>query len=499
MANVTMRQMLEAGVHFGHQTRYWNPKMAPYIFGARGKIHIINLEKTLPLLVDSMNYISKLAAKRGTIMFVGTKRAASAAMEEEANRCGMPHVSHRWLGGMLTNYRTIRASVKRLKQLEGMSEDGSIQHLVKKEILQLTRERDKLERSLGGIKNMKGLPDALFVVDVSHEDIAVKEARKLKIPVIAVVDTNCSPENIDYVIPGNDDAIRSIRLYAQLAAEAVLEGRASAPQIDVDDEFVELDAEGKPIKRKPAKGRADARKAPRKKVAKKTIARKVPAAAPAVDAAPADEPAAAEPAEEVKAVEEAPAEDVKAAEEAPVEEAKAVEEAPAEEAKADEPAEAEAAPAEDAKAEEPAEAESTPAEEAKSDEPAEAEAAPAEETKADEPAEAEAAPAEEAKADEPVEAEAEPAEEAKSDESVEAEAAPVEEAKADDPVEAEAAPAEEAKADEPTETEAAPAEEVKTDEPAAEVEAADEKVKAKSSKAASKGAKKKGSKKADKE
>src|SRR5210317_1736270 len=274
MADVTMRQMLEAGVHFGHQTRYWNPKMAPYIFGARGKIHIINLEKTLPLLNDAMNFISKLAAKRGSIMFVGTKRAASAAIEEEAQRCGMPYVSHRWLGGMLTNYRTIRASVKRLKQLESMQEDGSIQHLVKKEILQLTRERDKLERSLGGIKDMKHLPDALFVVDVSHEDIAVKEARKLGIPVIAVVDTNCSPEQIDYVIPGNDDAIRSIRLYTQLAADAVLEGRASAPQVDVQDEFVELDAEGNPVKRKAEASNKDARKTTKKKVAKKKVARK---------------------------------------------------------------------------------------------------------------------------------------------------------------------------------------------------------------------------------
>ena len=274
MANVTMRQMLEAGVHFGHQTRYWNPKMEPYIFGARGKIHIINLEKTLPLLNDSMNFISKLAARRGSIMFVGTKRAASAAIEEEARRCGMPFVSHRWLGGMLTNYRTIRASVKRLKQLESMQEDGSIQHLVKKEILQLTRERDKLEKSLGGIKDMKNLPDALFVVDVSHEDIAVKEARKLGIPVIAVVDTNCSPEDVDYVIPGNDDAIRSIRLYAQLAADAVLEGRASAPQVDVQDEFVELDAEGNPVKRKADAPKKEARKTTKKKVAKKKAAKK---------------------------------------------------------------------------------------------------------------------------------------------------------------------------------------------------------------------------------
>jgi small subunit ribosomal protein S2 len=288
MANVTMRQMLEAGVHFGHQTRYWNPKMAPYIFGARGKIHIINLEKTLPLLNDSMNFISKLAARRGTVMFVGTKRAASGAIEEEARRCGMPFVSHRWLGGMLTNYRTIRDSVKRLKQLESMHEDGSVTHLVKKEVLQLSRERAKLEKSLGGIKEMKSLPDALFVIDVSHEDIAVKEARKLGIPVIAVVDTNCSPEHIDYVIPGNDDAIRSIRLYAQLAAEAVLEGRASVPQIEASDEFVELDAEGKPVKRQAERPRKEAHKITKKKVTKKVVTRKAAAAAPVAEAGEAE-------------------------------------------------------------------------------------------------------------------------------------------------------------------------------------------------------------------
>jgi small subunit ribosomal protein S2 len=287
--------MLEAGVHFGHQTRYWNPKMAPYIFGARGKIHIINLEKTLPLLNDSMNFISKLAARRGTVMFVGTKRAASGAIEEEARRCGMPFVSHRWLGGMLTNYRTIRESVKRLKQLETMHEDGSAAHLVKKEVLQLTRERAKLEKSLGGIK-------------------------ELGIPVIAVVDTNCSPDNIDYVIPGNDDAIRSIRLYAQLAAEAVLEGRASVPQIEVSDEFVELDAEGKPVKRQAERPRKEAQKVTKKKVTKKVIARKAPEAGEAepteagVEAeaatvveqaveqaiAPAAEEAVAEPAAEIQ-------------------------------------------------------------------------------------------------------------------------------------------------------------------------------------------------------
>ncbi len=250
MANVTMREMLEAGVHFGHQTRYWNPKMAPYIFGARGKIHIINLETTLPMLIDALNFCSKLAAKRGTIIFVGTKRAASKAIEEEARRCGMPFVSHRWLGGMLTNFRTIKQSIKRLKHLERMQEEGGLDHLVKKEVLQLTREQAKLERSLGGIKDMKGLPDAMFCVDVDHEDIAIKEARKLGIPVIAIVDTNCSPEGIDYVIPGNDDAIRSIRLYTQLLSESILEGRASVPTIETaDDEFVELDADGNPIRR----------------------------------------------------------------------------------------------------------------------------------------------------------------------------------------------------------------------------------------------------------
>ena len=238
MANVTMRQMLEAGVHFGHQTRYWNPKMAPYIFGARGKIHIINLEKTVPLLNDAMNFIGKLAAKRGSIMFVGTKRAASTAIQEEATRCGMPYVSHRWLGGMLTNYRTIRDSVKRLKQLEGMHEDGSVGHLVKKEVLQLEREKAKLEKSLGGIKNMTRLPAAVFIVDPNKEDIAVKEARKLGIPVVAVVDTNCDPEGIDYIIPGNDDAIRAIRLFASKMAEACLEGAAAR------EEDLRNDAEG---------------------------------------------------------------------------------------------------------------------------------------------------------------------------------------------------------------------------------------------------------------
>ena len=245
MANVTMRQMLEAGVHFGHQTRYWNPKMAPYIFGERSKIHIINLEKTLPLYNEAMNYLSSLAAKRGSILFVGTKRAARDVVAEEARRCGMPHVSYRWLGGMLTNYKTVRQSIKRLKDIEAMSQDGSMDRLSKKEALMLTREMEKLERSLGGIKDMNHLPDALFVIDVGHEKIAVSEARKLGIPVVGVVDTNNSEVGIDYVIPGNDDAIRAIQLYVRGAADAVLDGKATGANLPGgNDEFIEMDEAG---------------------------------------------------------------------------------------------------------------------------------------------------------------------------------------------------------------------------------------------------------------
>ena len=251
MPAVTMRQMLEAGVHFGHQTRYWNPKMAPYIFGARGRIHIINLEKTLPLFSDAMNYLSGLAQKRGTILFVGTKRSARDSVGEEAARCGMPYVNARWLGGMLTNFRTVKASVGRLKELESMETDGSFEKLVKHEVLALRREREKLEKSLGGIKDMGRLPDALFVIDIGHEDIAVKEARKLGIPVVAVVDTNYDPALVDYAIPGNDDAIRAVQLYARAAADAILEGKAAAPVAARGDgnDFVELDAEGNPVAR----------------------------------------------------------------------------------------------------------------------------------------------------------------------------------------------------------------------------------------------------------
>ncbi len=229
MSNVTMRQMLEAGVHFGHQTRYWNPQMAPYIFGHRNKIHIVNLEKTLPMFNDAMNFIGKLASNGGKILFVGTKRSARNVVAEEAQRCSMPFVNHRWLGGMLTNFKTIKQSIKRLKELEAMDSDGSMEaRFNKKEQLNLRREMEKLERSLGGIKDMQGLPDALFIIDNGHEDIAVAEARKLGIPVVAVVDTNNSPRDVDYIVPGNDDAIRAVQLYVQGASAAVLEGRTAA-------------------------------------------------------------------------------------------------------------------------------------------------------------------------------------------------------------------------------------------------------------------------------
>ena len=254
MTNVSMRQMLEAGVHFGHQTRYWNPKMAPFIFGQRNKIHIINLEKTLPLYSEAMNFIGSLAANRGTILFVATKRAAQEVIEQEAKRCGMPYVNHRWLGGMLTNFKTVRQSIKRLKELEAMGQDGSLERVSKKEGLMLQRELAKLNRSLAGIKDMAGLPDALFVIDVGYEKIAVSEAAKLGIPVVGVVDTNNRPEGVDYVIPGNDDAIRAIQLYAQGAADAVIEGRGSVAQMaGSPDEFVELSETGAVAAERPAK------------------------------------------------------------------------------------------------------------------------------------------------------------------------------------------------------------------------------------------------------
>lgn len=237
-----MRQMLEAGVHFGHQTRYWNPKMGHYIFGHRNKIHIINLEKTLPLFNDAMNFIGKLAANGGKILFVGTKRAAKEVVKEEAIRCGMPYVHHRWLGGMLTNFETIRRSVQRLKSLSAQFADGSIERFSKKEALGLRRDLDKLELSLGGIRDMNGIPDAIFVIDVGHEKIAISEAHKLGIPLIGVVDTNNDPRGLDYIIPGNDDSVRAIQIYVQSAANAIIDAHIASTQAKEgrEDEFVEV-------------------------------------------------------------------------------------------------------------------------------------------------------------------------------------------------------------------------------------------------------------------
>jgi small subunit ribosomal protein S2 len=244
--SVTMRQMLEAGVHFGHQTRYWNPKMAPYIFGHRNKIHIINLERTLDMYQEALKFARKLAANRGNLLFVGTKRQAREIVREEAMRCQMPFVDHRWLGGMLTNFKTVKQSIKRLKEMEAMSLDGSFERIAKKEALGLQREMQKLQRSLGGIKELGSLPDALFIIDVGYQKGAVQEANKLGVPVIGVVDTNHTPEGIDYVVPGNDDSSRAIRLYARGMADAILEGRSQALEDTVAasrDEFVEVEEE----------------------------------------------------------------------------------------------------------------------------------------------------------------------------------------------------------------------------------------------------------------
>ncbi len=240
MSQVSMRDLLQAGAHFGHQTRFWNPKMDQFIFGARNKIHIINLEHTVPAFNEALGLVKQLSANKNKILFVGTKRAAGKIIREQAERAGMPYVSHRWLGGMLTNYKTIRASIKRLRDLEAQQADGTFAKLTKKEALMRSRAMEKLERSIGGIKEMGGLPDALFVVDVDHERIAVTEANKLGIPVIGVVDTNSDPDGVDYVIPGNDDAIRAIKLYVTAVADACLEGRADAGEVvAVRDEFVE--------------------------------------------------------------------------------------------------------------------------------------------------------------------------------------------------------------------------------------------------------------------
>ena len=348
MTDVSMRRMLEAGVHFGHQTRFWNPKMAPFIFGERNRIHIINLERTLPLYREACEFIRRVIADGGTVLFVGSKRAARQAISEEAIRCGMPYVSHRWLGGMLTNFKTIRKSVARLKELEEITADEARGDYTKKEILGLSRERDKLERTLGGIKDMESLPDAVFVVDVGHEEIAVREAIKLGIPIVAVVDTNSSPDEIDYVVPGNDDAMGAIRLYAHGAAEAVLEGKSSIPDVPVgDDEFVELDAEGRP---KVAGSRRPGRGGARKRPARKAVVRKKQSKLSAVRDA---------------AAEEAPAADTAATEAAPSDEA----------AKAEPPAEATEAPNADSSSGETASADASGADTPDAAEAPDAEAA----------------------------------------------------------------------------------------------------------------------------
>lgn len=243
MTNVTMKEMLQAGVHFGHQTRFWNPKMAPYIFGARNKVHIINLEHTVPAFNEALAEFEKMAANGNKVLFVGTKRAAQKAIQEQAERAGMPYVSNRWLGGMLTNYKTIRASIRRYRDLQQQSADGTFERLTKKEALTRTRAMEKLERSIGGIKDMGGLPDALFVVDVDHERIAVQEANKLGIPVIGIVDSNSNPDGINVVIPGNDDAIRAVGLYATAVAEAILAGKGKNSVVSAKDEFVEVTEE----------------------------------------------------------------------------------------------------------------------------------------------------------------------------------------------------------------------------------------------------------------
>ncbi|MEM9385857.1 MAG: 30S ribosomal protein S2 [Pseudomonadota bacterium] len=306
MTTPSMRQMLEAGVHFGHQSRYWNPKMAPYIFGERNKIHIINLERTLPLYQEAAGFVKNMVSNGGRVMFVGTKRAARDTIAREAARCDMPFVSHRWLGGMLTNFRTVRQSIKRLKELETQLEDGTFDRLAKKEALNRRRELEKLERSLGGIKDMPGLPDALFIVDVGHETIALNEARKLNIPVVGVVDTNCSPERVDYPIPGNDDAMRAIELYTMGIADAVLEGRESSPALDLggEDDFVELDEDGKPRKaadtgRREARGRGNNK---RRSASGGGARRAAPSAEPTPAPAPAAAPASDAPAEAPAAV-----------------------------------------------------------------------------------------------------------------------------------------------------------------------------------------------------
>ena len=300
--SASMRDMLEAGVHFGHQTRYWNPRMSPYIFGERNKVHIINLERTLPLYNEAVNFLGSMAANRGKILFVGTKRSAQEVVKSEALRCGMPYVDRRWLGGMLTNFRTVRESIRRLKELEAMIQEGGLERLNKKEGLSRERELAKLERGLGGIKNMDGLPDVMFVVDVGHEKIAVAEAVKLGIPVVGVVDSNNSPQGVDYIIPGNDDAIRAISLYVGGIADAIIDGRQASQIGDVAEAegFAEVAVEPAPAAAPEAAvvvpAAAEAVAAPEPAVVVPAAAEAVAAPEPAAEVIPAAAPEADAPA-----------------------------------------------------------------------------------------------------------------------------------------------------------------------------------------------------------
>ena len=320
MSKVSMRDMLQAGVHFGHQTRFWNPKMSQFIFGSRNKVHVINLENTVPAFNEALDVLRAEAAKGNQVLFVGTKRAASKIIKEQAERCGMPYVSHRWLGGMLTNYKTIRASIRRYRELETQQSDGTFDKITKKEVLMRTRMKDKLENSIGGIKDMNGLPDILFVVDVDHERIAINEANKLGIRVVGIVDTNSDPDGVDHIIPGNDDSIRAIKLYAASVADSILEGKAQAATVSSKDEFVEVEAKSVPkaeaevaapeaaapevaapevaAEEKPAAKKAPAKKAAAKKpAAKKAPAKKAPAKKAAAKKPAAKKPAAKKEAE----------------------------------------------------------------------------------------------------------------------------------------------------------------------------------------------------------
>ena len=335
MSKVSMRDMLQAGVHFGHQTRFWNPKMSQYIFGSRNKVHVINLENTVPAFNEALDVLRAEAAKGNQVLFVGTKRAAHKIIREQAERCGMPYVSHRWLGGMLTNYKTIRASIRRFRELETQQNDGTFDKITKKEVLMRTRMKDKLENSIGGIKDMNGLPDILFVVDVDHERIAINEANKLGIRVVGIVDTNSDPDGVDHIIPGNDDSIRAIKLYAASVADSILEGKAQAASVTSKDEFVEVEeksaekakpkadeaaapepapaveaevekaaeevveekvAEEAPAKKPAAKKAAAKKPAAKKAAAKKPAAKKAAAKKPAAKKAAAKKPAAKKPA-----------------------------------------------------------------------------------------------------------------------------------------------------------------------------------------------------------